>query len=149
MGTHPSGPSMIEMQEPWHTTTPLSEWLKLNQPRLASSLPFLFKLLSVRTALSIQAHPDKKLAERLHAAKPDKYKDDNHKPEMCVAITRYEALCNFQSGAEILANLRNTPELAAVVGEATISELDAANSERSQGASTPRFKAALKGVSGR
>lgn len=29
-------------------------------------LPFLFKVLSVQTALSIQSHPDKKLAERLH-----------------------------------------------------------------------------------
>jgi len=31
--------------------------------KLKSNLPYLFKVLSVRTALSIQAHPNKKLAE--------------------------------------------------------------------------------------
>ena len=37
-------------------------------------------------ALSIQAHPNKKLAEALHALRPSIYKDDNHKPEMPIAI---------------------------------------------------------------
>jgi mannose-6-phosphate isomerase len=36
----------------------------------------LFKVLSVATALSIQAHPDKKAAERLHVARPKDYKDE-------------------------------------------------------------------------
>ena len=61
--------------------------LKLN-PQLAgprrahkdeAGLPYLFKILSVRTALSIQAHPDKQLAQKLHGLRPDLYKDDNHK----------------------------------------------------------------------
>ncbi|KAJ1631779.1 mannose-6-phosphate isomerase, partial [Pavlovales sp. CCMP2436] len=43
------------------------------------SVPFLLKVLSVRTALSIQAHPDKLLAQELHAKRADLYKDDNHK----------------------------------------------------------------------
>lgn len=47
--------------------------------RFGHDLPFLFKVLSVETALSIQAHPDKTLAERLHANSPDVYKDPNHK----------------------------------------------------------------------
>lgn len=55
-------------------------------------LPFLFKVLSVRKALSIQAHPDAALARELHAAKPALYKDANHKPEMTIALTRFEAL---------------------------------------------------------
>ena len=45
-------------------------------------LPFLFKILSIGKALSIQAHPDKALAKELFAKRPDLYKDDNHKPEM-------------------------------------------------------------------
>jgi mannose-6-phosphate isomerase len=49
----------------------------------------------VNTALSIQAHPDKKLAEVLHAKKPNVYKDDNHKPEMALALTDFETLCSF------------------------------------------------------
>jgi hypothetical protein len=31
----------------------------------------LLQVLSVQTALSIQSHPDKSLAERLHAERPD------------------------------------------------------------------------------
>ena len=61
---------------------------------MTSGLPYLFKILSVRTALSIQAHPDKALARKLHGARPDLYKDDNHKPEMAVAISAFEALCS-------------------------------------------------------
>lgn len=41
------------------------------------ALPFLFKILSVGKALSIQAHPDKKLAERLHKEMPDVYKGES------------------------------------------------------------------------
>lgn len=37
-------------------------------------LPFLFKVLAIEKALSIQAHPDKKLAEQLHGERPDVYK---------------------------------------------------------------------------
>ena len=143
MGTHPSGPSMIMLTSPWKMVTPLSEWIKLNpylkgprprpaegQPRVQrsrsmikldqSSVPFLFKILSVRTALSIQAHPDKVLAATLHQKHPDHYKDDNHKPEMAVAITPFEALCSFQPAYSILCNCRATPELVAVIGEKTV-----------------------------
>lgn len=34
--------------------------------RYGGKLPFLFKVLSIAKALSIQAHPNKKLAEKLH-----------------------------------------------------------------------------------
>ncbi len=89
-------------------------------------LPYLLKVLSVETALSIQAHPDKVLAQRLHATRPDLYKDDNHKPEMALAVTRFEALCSFQKATHVLENCRATPELVAVVGEAIVAELAAA-----------------------
>jgi mannose-6-phosphate isomerase len=45
-------------------------------------LPFLFKVLSIGKALSIQAHPDKALAKELFEKFPNIYKDPNHKPEM-------------------------------------------------------------------
>ena len=84
---------MVQLELPWKTTTPLYEWLKLNPslhgvgrpPPSKHGLPFLLKVLSVRTALSIQAHPDLALAKKLHATRPDQYKDDNHKPEMTVS----------------------------------------------------------------
>ena len=47
-------------------------------------------------ALSIQAHPNKAHAEELHAARPHVYKDPNHKPEIAVALTDFEALCGFR-----------------------------------------------------
>lgn len=57
MGTHSSGPAMIN-----GTDIPLSDWLHENQTAVgyvpsaysSDSLPFLLKVLSVRTALSIQ-----------------------------------------------------------------------------------------------
>jgi mannose-6-phosphate isomerase len=57
MGTHPSGPSFVE-----ETKIPLSEWLRQNPAAVgyvppgypSDSLPFLLKVLSIRTALSIQ-----------------------------------------------------------------------------------------------
>ena len=49
----------------------------------------------------LQAHPDKKLAERLYATRPDLYKDDNHKPEMAVALSNFEGLCGFRPFREI------------------------------------------------
>ena len=47
------------------------------------------KVLSVAKALSIQAHPDKALAARLHAQDPAHYPDANHKPEMAIALTPF------------------------------------------------------------
>lgn len=41
--------------------------------KYGGKLPFLFKVLSIRKALSIQAHPNKKLAEELHARDPGNY----------------------------------------------------------------------------
>jgi len=49
----------------------------------------------VNTALSIQAHPDKLLAEKLFKNDPKNYKDDNYKPEMSIALTDFEMLYKF------------------------------------------------------
>ena len=70
-----------------------------------AGLPFLFKILSVGQALSIQAHPDKELAARLHGSRPDLYPDANHKPEMVVALTPFDALCGFKPFPQILSSL--------------------------------------------
>ena len=81
LGTHPSGPSLLD------DGTELSKVVK------GGNLPWLLKVLSAGKALSIQAHPDKSLAEKLHKDKPDLYKDSNHKPEMAIALTPFEAMC--------------------------------------------------------
>ena len=80
MGTHPSSPSTVTS-----SGVTLSDHLAAN-PQLVGvpvverfsvsdgSLPFLFKVLSIQKALSIQAHPDKRTAEKLHASSPQVYK---------------------------------------------------------------------------
>jgi mannose-6-phosphate isomerase len=80
MGTHVSSPSRVAT-----TGELLSDYLKKNQEdvgerivnRFRASdgvLPFLFKVLSIEKALSIQTHPDKATAEKLHAEQPHIYK---------------------------------------------------------------------------
>jgi mannose-6-phosphate isomerase len=76
MGTHPSNPSRDV-----RTGRTLLDLVSENQALLSANvaerygekLPFLFKVLSIQKALSIQAHPDKKLAERLHKDDPKNY----------------------------------------------------------------------------
>jgi mannose-6-phosphate isomerase class I len=86
-------------------------------------LPFLLKVLSIAKALSIQAHPDKKLAEQLHAERPEVYKDSNHKPEMALAITPVEALCEFRPVQDIYKHLCDTEELSNLIDPKFIEEL--------------------------
>ena len=81
--------------------------------KLQVSLSYLFKVLSVRTALSIQAHPNKALAEKLHAERPDKYKDPNHKPEIAIAISPdFKACYGFLDKDKLKQNLEQNPVLA-------------------------------------
>jgi len=120
MGTHPSGPSKLA-----ETGQNLKDYLDGKPEALGEStrknfgdcLPFLFKVLSVNKALSIQAHPDKKLAEVLHAQRPDLYKDDNHKPEMIIALTDFEALCDFRPFSVIRQHIVEVPQLARCIGD--------------------------------
>ncbi|OQU86417.1 hypothetical protein SORBI_3003G087900 [Sorghum bicolor] len=119
MGTHPSGPSTL-----LGDGALLRDWLARNPDALGPAvaarwggdLPFLFKVLSVAKALSIQAHPDKKLAEVLHALRPSTYKDDNHKPEMAIAFTEFRALCGFAPIEELKDVLRTVPEIEGLIG---------------------------------
>jgi len=69
MGTHPSlpskdlktGRSLLELAEDNHSLIGAEV-----TEHYGNKLPFLFKVLSITKALSIQAHPNKKLAEQLH-----------------------------------------------------------------------------------
>ncbi|EOO04208.1 putative mannose-6-phosphate isomerase protein [Phaeoacremonium minimum UCRPA7] len=120
MGTHPSNPS-----KDLTTGRTLLDLVQDNQAllsrptvaRYGKKLPFLFKILSIDKALSIQAHPNKKLAEQLHARDPKNYPDDNHKPEMAIAITEFEGLCGFRPLGEIAHFLEHIPALREFVGE--------------------------------
>ncbi|KAG9450192.1 hypothetical protein H6P81_010157 [Aristolochia fimbriata] len=127
MGTHDSGPSFVVdsgIGDQMGTAVSLKAWLRENPKALGEKvldkwggdLPFLFKVLSVAKALSIQAHPDKELARCLHKLHPTTYKDPNHKPEMALAITEFEALCGFVSVEELKSVLTSVPEIVELVG---------------------------------
>lgn len=121
MGTHPSKPS---------TKTLTGEILKeiiLSDPekylgksiiaKFGADLPFLFKVLSIEKVLSIQAHPDKALGKILHALDPKNYPDDNHKPEMAIAVTDFEGFCGFKPLEQLASELQTIPELRSVIGD--------------------------------
>lgn len=89
---------------------------KLN-PKLGTQMAFLFKLLAVDKALSIQAHPHKSLAEQLHLQHPEIYKDDNHKPEIAIALSDdFTALFGFLNPEKMEINLKQNRVLAEVLG---------------------------------
>ncbi|XP_055518501.1 mannose-6-phosphate isomerase [Leucoraja erinacea] len=122
MGAHPKGDALICDNRISQKT--LGQWISKHPNGLGSKvkdifqgeLPFLFKVLSVNISLSIQAHPNKELAAKLHAQFPDRYPDKNHKPEMAIALTPFEALCGFRPVEEIIGFLKNVPEFHAVIG---------------------------------
>ncbi|KAF3762869.1 mannose-6-phosphate isomerase [Cryphonectria parasitica EP155] len=154
MGTHPSNPSK-DVQ----TGRTLLDLVSDNQTLLSPSviarygkkLPFLFKILSIAKALSIQAHPNKGLAEQLHARDPKNYPDDNHKPEMAIALTHFEGLCGFRPPEEIAHFLQSVNALRNFVGPdtadafvKTVSSHQGDDSEAAKGDN----KAALKSLFG-
>ena len=80
MGTHPKSPSRVS-----ESNSVLSEHLAAHPELIGKhvvqrfgitngNLPFLFKVLAIEKALSIQTHPDKTTAEMLFAQQPDIYK---------------------------------------------------------------------------
>merc|ERR550534_800023 len=117
MGTHPKGPATVDLSS--GGVVPLLTYLK------GKPLPYLFKVLSVNQSLSIQAHPDKALAKKLHEERPDVYKDDNHKPEMAFALTNFQAMCGFRPYKDIAAFLVSEPEFSEVAGKGGQALIDA------------------------
>ena len=124
MGTHASGPSYVK-----NATTTSTLKAHLND----QDLPFLFKVLSVRTALSIQAHPDLSLAQKLHASDPKNYRDGNHKPEMAIALGgEFEALCGFRRAKDIYTFAKMYDGFGKLIGEEAVEKLNVVNCENSE-----------------
>lgn len=151
MGTHPSNPSKDVT-----TGRSLIDLISDNQALLSqtvtakygSKLPFLFKVLSINKALSIQAHPNKTLAEQLHAKDPKNYPDDNHKPEMAIAITTFEGLCGFRPLEEIAHFLDTIAPLRRLVGEETTKAFKEAAANGKDGITDDKKKALQKAFAG-
>ena len=108
LGTHPLRPSTIESGEL------LSKWLGREEGR--EDLPYLFKVLSPRTPLSLQVHPnleqaragfDREQEAGLALHEPRRmYKDVSAKPELVVALARpFEALAGLRPAEQTIAAL--------------------------------------------
>jgi mannose-6-phosphate isomerase len=133
LGAHPNHPSSIE-----GTEVSLSEWIREQPGKVLgtsvskhfSSLPFLFKILDVRQMLSIQVHPSKESAIKEFALENEKgipvnaphrnYKDENHKPELMVALGDFWLLHGFKNEIRLKEILQAKPEfhfLLSIFGE--------------------------------
>ena len=117
IGAHPDSPSLALM--PDGSGVPLDELIArepvaaLGLPavrRFGPSLPFLAKVLAAEKALSLQVHPTRDQAAAGYAAEQEagvpasaphrNFTDANHKPEMVIALSRFEALCGFRDPAD-------------------------------------------------
>lgn len=124
LGAHPKAPAMLT-----GTDKTLIEYIATDPNKVLGSniveqfgphLPYLMKVLDVRKMLSIQVHPDKKTAETGFAREEAKgiartspnrnYRDNNHKPELGVAISDFYLLHGFKSTAAIRQSLIGIPE---------------------------------------
>ena len=118
MGAHPSNSSALEVEG---KLLPLRELIRrfpeeilgkdLNN-QFGQQLPFMLKVISVAEPLSIQAHPSKGLAFLLHKNDPDHYPDDNHKPEIAIALDSLTLLAGFASYQESRTTIEKYPEIA-------------------------------------
>jgi len=123
MGAHDSAPADLE-------GVTLSEYVRRDPRETLGAytadrfgrLPYLLKILDVKDMLSIQVHPTKRNAELEFAAEnkrgvaqdaPERnYKDDNHKPELMVALSEFWLLHGFKAAESLLETLDAVPELA-------------------------------------
>lgn len=139
MGSYSNMPSLIQKDG---KDVPLSDEIKENAEEMLGKtlekfgkkeLPFLFKVLSINKALSIQLHPDPALAEILHEKFPEIYKDSNAKPEMVIALTPFKALCNFCSKEETCSNIKANSALYEFFPEGLIDDLLLSSSLQKEG----------------
>ena len=117
MGAHPRAPSRVRFAE---GSLELGEWIERDPDavlgravveRFGPRLPFLFKVLAVERALSIQVHPDARQAAEGFAREQAEgmpldaaercYRDPSPKPELVCALTPFRVLRGFRPVAEI------------------------------------------------
>ncbi|ANE52914.1 mannose-6-phosphate isomerase, class I [Flavisolibacter tropicus] len=133
LGAHPNHPSKVLVSTPTEavgvTTENLDAFIQQDATNVLGvpveerfhALPYLLKVLDVRQMLSIQVHPSKVEAEKGFlleneadipvTASNRNYKDDNHKPELMVALGSFWLLHGFKPEAELKQVIDRTPEL--------------------------------------
>ncbi|MEV5833665.1 mannose-6-phosphate isomerase, class I [Nocardia sp. NPDC052112] len=120
-GAHPADPAYVRLE---NSTRSLLELVADDPERELGTaatefdgrLPFLLKILAAEEPLSLQAHPSSAQAragfERENLARVPldspmrNYRDENHKPELVVALDRFEALAGFREPRRTVELLR-------------------------------------------
>ncbi len=113
-GDHPGSPALVGDG----SGRTLDAWIDEEGPErgITKPLPYLLKLLAADSPLSIQAHPTLEQARAGYESEEASgvprdaahrnYRDDNHKPEVIVAIDGdFEALAGFRAVEELAAVL--------------------------------------------
>lgn len=110
IGVHPLGITKVLLN---------TEEKKLSE--LFPDLPYLFKVLDVKDMLSIQVHPSRKGAVAGYGMEDTagipldsplrNYKDQNHKPELMIALSDFWLLHGFRPEKELEFTLLNVVEL--------------------------------------
>lgn len=130
LGAHPIAPSSVDGRRLDEFVAEQPEVLgEVALTEYAGRFPYLMKLLSARHALSIQAHPSRDKArdgytreERAGVALGDpvrSYKDDWPKPEVLIALSRFELLLGFRNPTEtfnLFCRLGVAEPLESVIG---------------------------------
>ncbi|CAM4055227.1 MULTISPECIES: mannose-6-phosphate isomerase, class I [Tsukamurella] len=130
-GAHPADPARLADGSDLLgviSADPESELGGACRAEFGDTLPYLVKVLAADEPLSLQAHPSQEQAQdgfaRENAAgipldDPERnYRDPFHKPEVVVALSRFEALAGFRDPAATMELLRAlaVPELDTYLG---------------------------------
>ena len=132
MGAHALATSTIETTEGQKDLAALKkenpvQWLGKEVATKFEVLPYLYKILDVRDMLSIQVHPSKANAVIGFKAEDSKgiaidavnrnYKDQNHKPEVMVALSDFWLLHGFLAPAVLEKRLNSYTYLKPLMNE--------------------------------
>ncbi|MCG5431620.1 mannose-6-phosphate isomerase, class I [Mycobacterium sp. MYCO198283] len=120
-GAHPQDPAYLETESGELSlidavnADPDGQLGPATRRRFGDRLPFLLKVLAADEPLSLQAHPSaaqaaegfrREEAQGIPINSPTRnYKDASHKPELIVALGRFEALAGFRDPADTVALL--------------------------------------------
>ena len=130
MGAHPSAPALVETVSGSIALDQLIrmetiQHLGTKTAAQFGSLPYLFKILDVEKMLSIQVHPSKNNAvigfekEQLAGIPIDavnrNYKDQNHKPEVMVALSDFWLLHGFLPAEQLKSRLSSIEPLQSLL----------------------------------
>ena len=132
MGAHALAASTIQTTEGEKDLAALiienpAKWLGKEVATKFEALPYLYKILDVRDMLSIQVHPSKENAVIGFKAEDAKgiaidaahrnYKDQNHKPEVMVALSDFWLLHGFLAPALLEKRLNSYTYLKPLMNE--------------------------------